>query len=173
MLFQSQCASCHAVQPSPLVQKAWATPVMDVGTDRRTFDRAQQTGSPRATEGHARADHSRSGTDGPIGQARHSGQCRGRQPGAWRPATRPSDPARDQSGFRRGPSARSGHGHQWRHPPADAAANVQQATKDLYKTPRQAPGAAYEARVLTGILGCRAISTQRFGADPLRPVEAC
>ncbi len=150
VLFQSQCASCHAVQPSPLVQKAWATPVVDVGTDRRTFDRAQQTGSPRALKGtrepiivgpaltdpSAKLDilanavvgslvHGALQLDPAIRRAINQDFAEGRLPEAG--------------------TVTSGA------TPGDAAANVQQATKDLYKTPRQVPGAAYEARVLTGI----------------------
>ena len=56
--------------------------------------------------------------------------------------------------------------------PSGAAANVEQATRDLYKTPQQEPGAAYEARVLTGIWAVGPYLHNGIGADALRPVAA-
>ena len=95
-VFKAECAACHGVTPSRVVQKAWNTVVVDAGTDRRTFDNSQLLGSPQVLTG-----------------------------------TQPPPLVGERL------AARGGGG---------AA-----ATRDLYKAAGQAPGAAYEARVLTGI----------------------
>ena len=149
-LFKSECSSCHGIQPSAVVQKAWQTPIEAVGTDARTFQRSTQTGAPRALEGTrepvvfgpALTDpspkldilanavigslvHGALTLDPAIRQAINSDVTEGRLPVVGRATTGAT--------------------------PTGAAANIQQATKDLYKLPKQDPGAAYEARVLSGI----------------------
>ncbi len=45
-LFTTNCAGCHGPKASETVLGAWATPVIDVGTDPRTFVNAGRTGTP-------------------------------------------------------------------------------------------------------------------------------
>ncbi len=145
-IFKTECAGCHGAVPSRIVEKAWNTVVADVGTDRRTFDNSQLTGSPRIL----------TGTQQPplVGE-------------------RLADPSRKISILANavtGSLAQAALAHdngvhrairqdllEGRLPLLDAAqaasptAAVASATHDLYKAADQEPGAAYEARVLTGI----------------------
>ena len=149
-LFQSECSTCHGVKPSALVQNAWETPIEAVGTDARTFERSKLTGAPRAllgtrepplfgpalTEPSPKLDilanavigslvHGALQLDPAIRQAINRDVAENRLPVVGRATTGAT--------------------------PVGAKANIEQATKDLYKMPKQGPGAAYEARVLTGI----------------------
>ena len=153
-VFEANCSSCHAAtperaKPSNLVQNAWATQIIDVGTDRRTFDNSQRLGSPRAllhTQqppliGERLAEPSPSlsilanAVVGSLLRAAVLGD-----PGIRRAIAR--DIAEGRLPLRNlTPSP----------VPAASAANIASATQDLYKLPGQRPGAAYEARVLTGI----------------------
>ena len=149
-LFKSECSSCHGIQPSQLVQNAWNTPIEAVGTDARTFERSKLTGAPRALEGTrepvlvgpALTDPSPKLdilANAVIGSLVH---------GALQldPAIRQAI-NRDVAERRLPIVGRATSGST----PTGAKANIEQATKDLYKLPKQDPGAAYEARVLTGI----------------------
>lgn len=149
-LFQGECAACHSVRPLGIVAKAWDTPVRNVGTDRRAFDNSQANAAPRAL----------AGTQQPpaVGETLHDPSAKlsilanaviGSLLDAavvWDPAIRRAinqDLAEGRLPFL---AAEPGNST----PPA-AAANINAATKELYKTPVAAEGAAYEARVLTGI----------------------
>ena len=150
ILFNSECSSCHGIKQSTLVQNAWQTPIQAVGTDARTFERSKLTGAPRALEGTrepvvlgpALADpspkldilanavigslvHGALQLDPAIRRAINQDVAEGRLPLLGRATTGAT--------------------------PQGAKANIEQATKDLYKLPQQDPEAAYEARVLTGI----------------------
>lgn len=143
-VFRAECSACHGLRPSELVRNAWHTPVEDVGTDPRTFVNAQRTGSPVVLTGTQRPPvvGERLGDPAPrllilsnavVGSLLHG--------------VLQQDP-----GIRRG--IRMDFAEE-RLPLLGAsrtpAAAVANATQDLYKLPRQRSGAAYEARVLTGI----------------------
>ncbi len=149
VVFQSECASCHGLKPSPVVEKAWDTPVRNVGTDRRAFDNSQRVASPRALTGTQQPPFFGEWLTDPSPKLSILANS---VIGSLLDAAVVQDPAirraidRDLTEGRlprlnRRPSAA----------PQATAANVKAATKDLYKTPKQEPGAAYEARVLTGI----------------------
>lgn len=149
-LFKSECSGCHGIQPSGLVQNAWQTPIEAVGTDARTFERSKLTGAPRALEGTrepvvigpALTDPSPKLdilANAVIGSLVHGALT-------LDPAIRQAI-NRDVAEQRLPMVGRASSGAT----PQGAAANIQQATKDLYKLPKQDPGAAYEARVLSGI----------------------
>lgn len=145
-IFQAECARCHGARPSLVVEKAWDTVVMDVGTDPRASDKSRLKGSPGILTGTQQppvigerlADPSfkeailANAVVGSLAQAAL---------------------ARDR-GVRRAIRQDIVEGRlprPERAPSAAPAAAVASATQDLYKAADQAPGAAYEARVLTGI----------------------
>ena len=143
-VFQAECAACHGVTPSRSVQRAWNTVVVDAGTDRRTFDNSHLMGSPGVLTGTQQpplagerlADPSRkvsilaNAVVGSLAQA-----ALAHDDGVQRAI---------QRDFAEGRLPLVGAS------PAPAAA-VASATRGLYTAADQAPGAAYEARVLTGI----------------------
>jgi len=147
-VFKAQCAGCHGATPSRVVQKAWNTVVVDAGTDRRTFDNSQLMGSPQVL----------TGTQQPplVGErladpARKVSILANAVVGSLAQAATPAALAHDDSVLR---AIRQDFA-EGRLPLVGAAlvptAAVANATRDLYKAADQAPGAAYEARVLTGI----------------------
>ena len=126
------------------------TPIEAVGTDARTFERSTLTGAPRALEGTREPVVIGPALANPspkldilanavIGSLVHGAL-------QWDPAIRQAS-NRDVAEGRLPIVGRATAGTT----PRGAAANIQQATQDLYKLPAQDPGAAYEARVRTGI----------------------
>lgn len=51
VLFEQNCAECHAARPSPHLRDGWLTPVRDVKTDPRMQMNAQRQGDPRIYDG--------------------------------------------------------------------------------------------------------------------------
>ncbi len=145
-LFDSQCAGCHGLKPSAIVRHAWATPVMDVGTDRRTFDNAKLMASPGVLTGTQQPPVVGDRLTDPapkvsiLSNAVIGTLLRGallQDAGVRRAIARDLEEDRlPLRGAARG---------------ADPVAAVASATQDLYRPVPGAPGAAYEARVLTGI----------------------
>ena len=45
-LFKQNCARCHGLTKLPVVRNAWATALVDAGTDRRTFDKSRLSAPP-------------------------------------------------------------------------------------------------------------------------------
>ena len=145
-IFQTECAGCHGITSSHTVENAWNTVVIDVGTDRRTFNNSQLSGSPQILEGTQQpplvgerlADPSRKISilaNAVIGSLAQAALAHDR--GVHRAI---------QQDFIEGRLPRLGAA-----PIASPAAAVASATRDLYKAADQEPGAAYEARVLKGI----------------------
>ena len=148
-LFRAECAGCHGIRPSSLVRNAWDTKVVDVGTDRRAFDNSQRTAAPGILTGTQQPPlvGERLADPAPklsiLANAVVGSLVRAallQDAGLHRAIERdlaedrlPLDTARPDGA------------------PQAAAGNVGTATRDLYKLPAQLPGAAYEARVLTGI----------------------
>ncbi len=163
-LFQAECATCHAARPSRVVAKAWDTPRCDVGTDRRAFDNAQLGAASGVLEG----------TQQPPIIGERLGPTAGRLSILANAvtgtlvlalATQEAPHRAIQRDLNEGRLPLVRPGPAIPHPPecnatspspgaaasASAAAKIASATKDLYKGTVGAPGAAYEARVLTGI----------------------
>lgn len=147
-VFTNACASCHGIQPSATVLNAWRTPVLDVGTDRRTFDNSLLPGSPRVLTGTQQPPviGERLAEPSPkvsilanavVGSLVRAAALRD---SGVRAAIRRDLDERRLPLLLRAPSAA----------PEAAVASVEAATTDLYKAD-PAPGAAYEARVLTGV----------------------
>ena len=149
-VFAAACSGCHASGPSTTVRNAWSTPLVDTGTDRRTFDRSQRSGSPGPLLGTQQPPlvGDRLAVTEPKASILANAVIGSLERGALRfdPAIRRAigrDFAEDRLPLL-GPAAPS-------LAPAGVAADVANATKDLYKARDGAPGAAYEARRLTGI----------------------
>ena len=149
LLFADNCGRCHEQKPSPLVSNAWNTVVVDVGTDRRTFDNSKKTASPGLLLNTREPPFIGEQLVQPspklsilanavIGSLLHAALHQ--DPGLRRAIE--LDFAEDRL-----PLQREGLSPA----PVASAASVLSATKDLYKLADGIPGAAYEARVLTGI----------------------
>ncbi len=147
-VFQSECAGCHGIKPSTLVSNAWRTEVRDVGTDRRAFDNSQRMASPGVLTGTQQPPllGERLADPAPklsiLANAVVGSLVRAallRDGGVRRAIER--DLAEDRLPLQ---PVRPGAA-------PTAAASVGNATKDLYKLRGDGQGAAYEARILTGI----------------------
>ncbi len=147
-LFATECAGCHGVTASRRVRGAWNTPVVDVGTDPRAFANAGRTGSPGVLTGTQEppvvgerlADPAAKTAilaNAVVGTLLHGALLH--DPGLRRAIDR--DLAEGRLPLLGGSPVSA---------TAAPSAAVASATRDLYKTERGS-GAAYEARVLTGI----------------------
>ena len=151
-LFKENCARCHGLTESPVVRNAWATTLVDAGTDRRTFDKSRLSAPPGVLGGTRQPPLVGDRLANPSPKASILAnavvgtlvQAALRQDPAIRRAI-DQDFAQDRLplvGAAAPNSASAG---------AAAVADVAQATSQLYKPAAGQPGAAYEARVLTGI----------------------
>ncbi len=143
-VFKAECAGCHGAAPSRVVQKAWNTVVVDVGTDRRTFENSQLLGSPQVLTGTQQPPLVGERLSDP---ARKVSILANAVVGSLVQAALEQDEGVQRAirqDFAEGRLPRVGA------TPAPVAAVVT-ATRELYKAADQASGAAYEARVLTGI----------------------
>jgi hypothetical protein len=148
-LFATGCASCHGIKESSLVQRAWDTPLRDVGTDRRTFYNALRTADPRVLEGSQQPPLVGERLGNP---AKKLDILANAVVGSLLRAARQQEPAIRRA-IRR--DILEGRLPLLNLQPSEAQAvipaDIASATADLYKVPATGPGAAYAARVLTGI----------------------
>ena len=149
-VFAATCSGCHASGPSRTVRNAWNTPLVDTKTDRRTFDHSQRSGSPGPLLGTQQPPliGDRLTATEPKAAILANAVVGSLERAALRfdPAIRRAierDFAEDRLPLL-GPAATA-------LAPAGLAADIADATRDLYKAADGAPGTAYEARRLTGI----------------------